>query len=68
MCVCTFVSVMVCVFFVSECVYVCTCMREFVCVSVHAYVVVYVFVCVCVCVWVRVWVCLGESVYVFMRV
>ena len=48
----------VCVFFVGECVYVCACMREFVCVSVRAYVVVYVFVCVCVCVCV----CVGAGV------
>ena len=44
-----------CVFFVCDCVYVCTCMRSVVCVSVRANVVVCVFVCVCVCV--CVWVC-----------
>ena len=53
-------------FFVGECVYVCACMREFVCVSMLAYVVVYVFVCVCVCVcvWVGTGVGVCVSVYV----
>ena len=54
-------------FFVRHCVYVCTCMRAGVCVSVRENVIVYVFVCVCVCVcmcgcgcvcvWVYVYVC-----------
>ena len=47
----------------GECVYVCACIHEFVCVSLRAYVVVYVFLCACVCefgcgcAWMSVYVC-----------
>ena len=46
--VCVYIRVceVACAFFVVECVNVCACMHEFVCVGVRAYVVVYVFLCV----------------------